>query len=187
MKVITGTLKGREIRFKPVPGVRPTADKIRKAMVDTLRPKLPEARVLDLFAGSGAIGFEALSNGAASVLFVEQDRARSRAISETAVAMGQADACAVEEEDAYKAVERLSAEGRVYDLIFADPPYRSGGAVGIVSALASAKILAPDGILVVECAYEEKVPAPDGCDGPLRVLRTREYGGSKVVYLACRD
>lgn len=187
MKVITGTLKGREIRFRPVPGVRPTADKIRKAMVDTLRPKLSEARVLDLFAGSGAIGFEALSNGAASVFFVEADRARSRAISDTAAAMGQESACVVEQEDAYKVIERLSAEGFVYDLIFADPPYRSGDAARITAHPAVSKLLAPDGILIVECAYEEKVPAPDDSGGLLRVLRTREYGGSKVVYLAHRD
>lgn len=187
MKVLTGRLKGREIRFKPMPGVRPTADKIRKAMIDTLRPKLAGARVLDLFAGSGAIGFEAVSNGAASVLFVESDRDRARSISDTAAALGLEEVCPVEREDAFRAVARLAAEGRAYDLIFADPPYRSGDAARIVGALMGSKLLAPDGILVVECAAEEKVPSPDAPAGPLRMLRAREYGGSKVVYLAAGE
>lgn len=187
MKVLTGTLKGREIRFKPMPGVRPTADKIRKAMVDTLRHKLPDARVLDLYAGSGAIGFETLSNGASSVLFVESDRARWRLICDTASALGLQEACRVEREDALSAVTRLSREGCKYDLIFADPPYQSGEAVRIVNALAASTLLAPEGIAVVECSSGTKLPSGPIEAGSLRILRSREYGGSKVVYLAAGD
>ncbi|MCG3176166.1 MAG: Ribosomal RNA small subunit methyltransferase D [Candidatus Omnitrophica bacterium] len=181
MRVLTGALKGREIRFKPMPGVRPTADKVRKSMVDTLVASLPGAEVLDLFAGSGAIGFEALSNGALRVDLVEADRDRARCVQDNAERLGVAKSCQVSREDAFEAVRRLHGDGRVYDLVFADPPYRSGDAARILEHLKRYPLLRSGGIAVIECADDERIES-QAQGGGLTLLRSRSYGGSKVVY-----
>src|SRR6185295_6834999 len=120
MRIVAGEWGGRRIQAPPGTGTRPTTDRVREAWMSTVAPVLPGARVLDLFAGSGALGLEALSRGAAAATFVEQD-AKAIAILRTNVeALGAAAAVRIVKGDAVKYARGL-AEGS-FDVAFADPP-----------------------------------------------------------------
>src|SRR5947209_16123473 len=122
MRVIAGTLKGRQLKAPKWPGLRPTADKLRETLFNVLAPRVAGARVLDGYAGTGAIGIEALSRGAAHVTFVERDARAVRLIETNLAALmaGPGDR-AIIRADFADAAARLS--GEPFDLIIADPPY----------------------------------------------------------------
>src|SRR6185436_12221519 len=119
MRIVAGKWRGRRIKAPPDLSVRPTADRVREAWMSIVGPSLPEARVIDLFAGSGALGLEALSRGAALVDFVES-APRSLALLRENIAMLEAGSAAVvHRADALRFVEKLEADA--YDVAFADP------------------------------------------------------------------
>src|SRR5262249_18908633 len=118
-------LKGRRLVTPRGPTTRPTADQVRIAVMDTLTPRLPGARVLDLFAGAGGIGLEALSRGAATATFVERDRHALAALRDNVAALGLRDRARVLGDDAPRAVARLARERAVFDVVFLGPPYDS--------------------------------------------------------------
>ncbi|MGQ0701965.1 MAG: RsmD family RNA methyltransferase [Gemmatimonadales bacterium] len=120
-RIIAGALGGRRLVLPRDPRVRPTADRVREAWMSILGPELTGARLLDLFAGSGALGLEALSRGAASVTFVELTPAGVAAIRANAKALGVAERVRVHRADALRFVRRLGA--KAYDVALADPPY----------------------------------------------------------------
>lgn len=120
-RIIAGTLGGRRLVLPRDARVRPTADRVREAWMSILAPDLSEARVLDLFAGSGALGFEALSRGAREVTFVELTPAGVAAIRANARTLGVEERVRVHRADALRFVRRLPVQA--YDLALADPPY----------------------------------------------------------------
>src|SRR5262245_31330081 len=126
MKILTGALRGRSILLRPNENMRPTTDLVRKAIFDTLQGAIEGKKVLDLFSGTGALGFEALSSGAREVLWVEQDGSQVRAIEKTLKSLEMEKSGKVIESDALSAVERLAARSEQFDLFFLDPPYHSG-------------------------------------------------------------
>ena len=149
MRIIAGSLKGRRLKSPRWEGVRPTSDRLRETLFNVLAARLPGARVLDGYAGTGAIGFEALSRGAAHVTFVEQDRRTAALIRENAglcdVQQGYTIACG----DFVGLASRRDWHGR-FDLVVLDPPY---DARGIRIALEkAADLLAPGGVIVLERA-----------------------------------
>src|SRR5688572_31046655 len=119
LRIIGGTLRGRKWRIPDVAGLRPTPDRVRETLFNWLAPHIAGRRVLDVFAGSGALGFEALSRGAASAVLVEKDRAALPVLRETATRFGMAQARI----EAGEALAFLAAQAPdSYDLVFLDPP-----------------------------------------------------------------
>jgi 16S rRNA (guanine(966)-N(2))-methyltransferase RsmD len=155
MRVIAGSRKGRRLEAPSWNGLRPTSDKLRETLFNVLAPRIAAASFLDAYAGTGAVGIEALSRGAGFVTFVDTDR-RAATLIETNLRR-----CAVS--DRYAIIRArfadvsARAEGRVFDLVFADPPY---GADEMIEALeASASLVARGGLLVLEHARRDAAPS----------------------------
>ncbi len=156
------------IAAPPGDAVRPTTDRVREAWMSIVQPFLPGARVVDLFAGSGALGLEALSRGAQSAEFVESS-AKSIAVLRANIALlGAADRATVTRADALAFASALGAD--VYDLAFADPPYEHGFATSIVERWQSVRFAS---VLGIEHAAREALP-PGG--------DRRRYGGSAITF-----
>jgi 16S rRNA (guanine(966)-N(2))-methyltransferase RsmD len=177
MRVIAGTLKGRRLDAPSWEGLRPTSDKLRETLFNVLAPRIEGASVLDGYAGTGAVGIEALSRGAASVTFVERDPRAVRLI-ETNL-----ERCALEKRYAIiragfaGAAARLA--GQTFGIVFVDPPY---GAAEMTSALeTAASFVAAGGLVVIEHARRDA--APDVC-GPLTKTRDLVSGDSVLTFYA---
>jgi len=122
VRIIGGRWRGRKIEFPDVEGLRPTPDRLRETLFNWLAPLLPNARCLDLFAGSGALGFEALSRGAAHTVFVERDKLVCRALKSQAATFQTKDVEIVNED----ALQYLTRNQQTFDIIFLDPPFHTG-------------------------------------------------------------
>jgi 16S rRNA (guanine966-N2)-methyltransferase len=171
MRIVAGEWRGRRIHAPPTMAVRPTADRVREAWMSIVQHDLPDARVVDLFAGSGALGLEALSRGAAWVDFVEQDLRTIRVLRENIAALGADDRCAVHKSDAVRFAERRRSANGVppYQLAFCDPPYKQG----LADAVAKVWLAAPFAtIFCVEHSAFDTVP--EGGD-------TRRYGDTALT------
>ena len=160
VRIIGGTWRGRRVGFVPA-GVRPTPDRVRETLFNWLAPRLPGARVLDLCAGSGVLGFEALSRGAAGAVLVEHDRAQAARLRAEATRLGAA-AAQVCGADARAAVRALAGTGATFDVAFIDPPYASGLAAVLMHDLDGAGVLAPAACVYLETPAREPVPVPPG-------------------------
>ena len=147
-RIIAGHFGGRRIEAPPGTGTRPTSDRVREALFSILGARVAGARVLDLFAGSGALGLEALSRGAAAVTFVESAPAALRALRANVAALGaEAD---VVRADAFTWLRAASAGVRQYDLVFLDPPYRQAEALGAALSELLPAVLGPGALVVSE-------------------------------------
>ena len=148
MRVIAGIHKGRRLQAPAGLDTRPTSDRVREALFSILAPRIEGARVLDLFAGSGALGIEALSRGAREATFVDSAAPAIRAIGANLEALG-ADAVVVRAE-ARRFLGGASRSARQYDLVFLDPPYRLAASLGRELSEALAAVLAPGAAVVAE-------------------------------------
>jgi 16S rRNA (guanine966-N2)-methyltransferase len=148
LRVIAGRYGGRRLQAPPGAATRPTSDRVREALFSILGPRVEGAAVLDLFAGSGALGLEALSRGAASVTFVDSAPAALRALRANLEALGT-DAEVVRA-DALRWLRSASSGGRQYSLVFLDPPYRRAEALGAALSDALPAVLGPDALVVSE-------------------------------------
>ena len=177
MRIIAGEWRGRKLVAPAGQQTRPTADRTREALFSMLASRLGSfdgLRVADLYAGSGALGLEALSRGAANATFVENDRAALKAIEANAAALGAADRIAVRATSAVA----LPKAGP-FDLILADPPYSPGSGSAVVSAVAAAGWLASGGWMAVETKRGDEVAPPEGWI----VDATRDVGRAKLTLL----
>lgn len=180
--MIAGTAGGRRLDAPPGRDVRPTADRVREALFSSLGPVVGGARVLDLFAGSGALAIEALSRGAASATLVERDR-RAAAVAERNLARtGLSERARLVRADATAFARH--PEGGPFDLVLADPPYGDplGGVYALVTQLHAGGFLAPDAMVVVERGRRD----PDLDTEPpafLALDRRRSYGDTLLLYL----
>ena len=170
MRIIAGSWGGRRIGAPPGRDTRPTTDRVREAWMSAVSPVLPGARVLDLFAGSGALGLEALSRGAAHATFVETAPAALRALRANLQALGAEDASTVVRTDALRFVGGLDAGA--FDLALADPPYGQGLADALVRAWLERPFA---GLLCVEHRRDDALPdVPDA--------RERRYGDTVLTF-----
>jgi 16S rRNA (guanine966-N2)-methyltransferase len=161
LRIIGGRHRGRRLRFPAGVEIRPTPDRVRETLFNWLQPRIDGARVLDLFAGSGALGLEALSRGAAHVTFLEQDRRAASAIDALAREWHET-ALSVECDDAIGWLARSRPSER-FDIVFVDPPYDLGLLAPALAALATGPLLAPDARICVEHREREPLPAlPEG-------------------------
>ncbi len=184
MRIVSGDFRGKALATPPGQGTRPTSDRARQAIFNILEHApwsdgVRDRRVIDLFAGSGALGFEALSRGAAFCLFVETDEAARGAIRENVDAMGLFGRTRVHRRDATQLGVRPGADGPAFDLAFLDPPYGKGLAEVVLARLAEGNWLAPGAMAVVERgAGEPPLEAPG-----YELLDNRDYGAARVWFL----
>ena len=163
MRVIAGSLKGRRLKAPTWEGLRPTSDKLRETLFNILAPRIAGARVLDGYAGTGAVGIEALSRGAAHVAFVEHDRRAQALIAGNLALCGVADGYAIIRASVSRALGDLHGES--FDIMVFDPPY-DDQPDDILAAAGDR--LAANGLLVLE--HARRRPAPDSAG---RLVRTR--------------
>ncbi len=179
MRIIAGSAGGIRLLL-PKHAFRPTMDRVREAVFSALGDRVPGARVLDLFAGSGAYGLEALSRGAASVRFVDRHRAATDAIRANlarARLLGE-----VQQLDAYKFLRQANGP---YDLVFADPPYtKNSGEAGEVARLLAdphlPALLSPSALLILERLAGGEIPPLPGWN----LDRPRRYGKTEILFLS---
>jgi 16S rRNA (guanine966-N2)-methyltransferase len=175
MRIIAGSRKGARIFAPRGVETRPTGDRVREAAFNLIGPgRLEGARVLDLYAGSGAMGLEALSRGAAEAVFVESDRNACRAINRNLDRLRLTGATVLCQ-DALPAARADAAAGRRYDLILVDPPYEMFSSLQNALSRYLPEILEPDGLLVVETA------ARDEPELPLVKRTSRRYGAARLT------
>ncbi|HYD47724.1 MAG TPA: 16S rRNA (guanine(966)-N(2))-methyltransferase RsmD, partial [Terriglobales bacterium] len=181
MRIIAGLAKGRRLRTVPGDGVRPTSDKVRGAIFNILgsRISLEGARILDLFAGSGGLGLEALSRGAAHVVFVEQSATVQRLLEQNIDACGFRRCARVMQAPVARALGRLKAEGAQFDGVLLDPPYGKGLIATTLANLASSGLLAPEAWVMAEHHVDEPVAELP----QLQLTQTRRYGKTALALL----
>lgn len=193
MRIVGGRLRGRALTAPAGQGTRPTSDRARQAVFNILEhaPWSPFSggegfggrRVIDLFAGSGALGFEALSRGAAFCLFVETDEAARGAIRDSVEALGLFGCTRVHRRDATDLGVRPGSAGEAFDLAFLDPPYRRGLGELALAKLASGDWLAPGAVAVLEDAAD----APEAELPGYERVDERTYGAARVRFLRRAD
>ena len=166
LRIIAGEFKGRRLKAPAGRTVRPTGDRVKEAWFSILQQSIPEARVLDLFAGSGALGFEALSRGAVSVDFVETHRASLTALKANTEALKVEDRVTIHRSDALRFAERL--QPAQYDVAFADPPYASDEAERLVTLFRGTPFAR---VFSVEHSADRVLPGDD----------TRRYGDTAIT------
>lgn len=187
MRIVAGRFKGRAIVAPDGQGTRPTSDRARQAIFNVLEhaawgPELDGARVIDLFAGSGALGFEAMSRGAAFCLFVETDDGARGVIRENAEEYGLFGATRVHRRSATDLGVRPGSAGEAFSLAFLDPPYRKGLGEETLARLLEGDWLAPGAVVVFERGSDEPEIDTPGYER----LDVRDYGAARVLFLKRR-
>ena len=184
MRIVAGTFRGRPLVAPKGQSTRPTADRTRQALFNVLEhaawsPHLDGLRVIDLFAGSGALGLEAISRGAAFCLFVERAEAARAAIRTNVAAMGLEDRTRIDRRDAAALGARAASDGAAFDLAFLDPPYGEGLGEASLARLAAGGWLAPGALAALERGAGDPSPTPDG----FSLLDARTWGAARVSFL----
>jgi len=175
MRIISGKHKGKEI--KAAKGIRPTQDNVRKAVFDILGD-LEGISFLELFAGSGAVAFEALSRGAAEAVLVEYDADCLLAIRKN-IAGFKETACSVYPAQVDRAIKEFHGKGRRFEIIFSDPPYYRGLAKKTLQSLAAYDILTPNGFLIIQHFKKDDLPV---CAGDLTLFKQKSYGDTRLSF-----
>jgi 16S rRNA (guanine(966)-N(2))-methyltransferase RsmD len=179
VRIIAGAYKGRRLATPRGDVTRPTADQVRIALMDTLMPWLPGARLLDLFAGAGGVGLEALSRGAAHATFVERDARAVAALRENVARLGLGERTRVLRGDAERELGALAAEGARYDIVFLDPPYEASLVEPVLRRLGTGVLTTPDAIVIAQHPTKR---APAAEIGVLLQVRTRRFGETTLTF-----
>lgn len=184
MRIIAGTFRSRRIESPAGRNTRPTLDKVREAVFSSLGGFFDGGAVLDLYAGSGAIGFEALSRGMDQAVFADSDRNAVSVIRRNAEVLDVTDQCVIYPMKAEKVLSLLANEGRQFDLVYLDPPYRRQENERIAERLSDEGLLKPDAVVVMESLKKEQFSEMIG-----RLNRYKEavYGISRISYYKMRE
>lgn len=169
MKIISGKYKGRIIKGFEINGTRPTMDRVRESLFATIQPYLKESKVLDLFAGTGSLGFEAISNGAKSVIFVDKNKICIKNIKETISTISANEEISLINKDYQEALKEI---GKV-DIIFLDPPYHEKLLNKAINQIEELDILENNGLLITE--FEEETP---NC--AYELIKEKKYGDKHI-------
>ncbi len=179
MRIIGGSARGRTLLAPPGNQTRPTQDYVRESLFNILMRDVPGAKVLDLFAGSGALALESVSRGADSAVLVDQAAGAAATIRRNIAQLGFDTQCALLACDWRQALNRLSQTERTFDLVFLDPPYALTDTGAIAEALLAHRLLAPDALLVVE--HRRDTP-PKAVLGFVQADQ-RTYGDTWITFL----
>ena len=180
MRVISGSARGKHLSSLAGQETRPTTDRVKESMFNLLMPYVYASAVLDLFAGSGALGIEALSRGAEGCTFVEKNPEAVRIIRKNLADARLGDKASVREEDALTFLGRTQEK---YHLILMDPPYAGGFYEPALWKIAERHLLAPGGIIAIERQAGEEIPMPPSFE----VLKDRKYGKTAVYIVGRKD
>jgi len=188
LRIIAGAVGGIRLAYPKEIRIRPTADRVREAIFNILLDRVQDARVLDLFAGTGAFGIEALSRGAAECTFVENHRACIASIRENLRKTGFAERARLIAASAFAFPGERARIQQPFDLIFIDPPYHlsqdcapSSKIAQLVARLSGPALLAPGGIIILEHASNANVPDELG---PAKCVDHRQYGSTGVSFFS---
>ncbi|WP_276352553.1 16S rRNA (guanine(966)-N(2))-methyltransferase RsmD [Cohnella caldifontis] len=177
MRVISGQAKGRPLKAVPGNTTRPTTDKVKEALFSIIGPYFDGERVLDLFAGTGGLGIEALSRGAGSAVFVDANPRSVEVVRRNLDATKLADRAEVYRNDAKKAIKAMEKKGQPFDLVFLDPPYAMVDADRLLTEMEARGLLADGATAVVEHSSEAEYPDRFG---GLERIRLAKYGETAV-------
>ncbi|BEH10765.1 MULTISPECIES: 16S rRNA (guanine(966)-N(2))-methyltransferase RsmD [Geobacter] len=187
MRVVGGSARGRRLAAPRGNRVRPTADRIKEALFNILHSGMEGfegARVLDLFAGTGNLGIEALSRGCSEAVFVDSHRESVTVIRRNLDELGFGDRARIIARDALSAIDSLEREGAPFRLVVIDPPYRLGLADKVLGRLAESPLIAEETIIVVESAVDEVLP---DLMEPLHLVDRRTYGDTALSFFRKRN
>ena len=184
MRITGGIKRGQKLVSWEETGIRPMRDFIRTALFNILDDLLPGARFLDLFCGTGSVGLEALSRGAAACVFVDSSAGACSITRRNLDALGFLDRAKVIQSDFAKGIDHLSRRGRTFDIVFVGPPYGKGLAGAALRLLGEGRLVVADALVVTEVYKKEKVASSYG-----RLVSTREriYGDNKLVFYRAAD
>lgn len=181
MKIIAGQYKGRNF-YRP-DGIRPTQSMVTKSLFDMLGQELDGVMILDVFAGSGSIGLEALSRGARHCTFVEKDAKCAEVIRKNTALLGIENYSLINS-DAFATIKQLAGKGERFDLVFMDPPYGRDLAKKSLKTLEGYDILQPASIVIIKHEKQEILPKSSG---QLSHFRTKKYGGTVLSIYQVAD
>ena len=182
MRVIAGTAKRRGLITPRGLAVRPTADRVKEALFNILGPLVVGCNFLDLYAGAGAVGIEALSRGAGQVVFVEKEIGNIRIIKKNLQITGLAENARCLGMSVNKAITLLSAQGTSFELIFMDPPYKEALIPDTLKGIAESGLLKPEGAIITESGKNASIP--ENVAGGLRICRQEVYSETKITFLS---
>ncbi|MCL5024735.1 MAG: 16S rRNA (guanine(966)-N(2))-methyltransferase RsmD [Nitrospirae bacterium] len=191
MRISGGSAKGRRVGSKKAfsqsgegDELRPTSAKVREALFDILRNKLPGSQFLDLYAGTGGVGIEALSRGASRAVLVETNRLRTDLIRRLLSEFRFEDRARTAHTNACDFVKKETEKGRCYDIVFLDPPYRSEELAKVLPLVGEGRLVGEGGIVIAEHFYKTKLPE---VVGRLRRVRVYKYGDTVLTLYRAED
>lgn len=173
MRVIAGDFKGRQLKSVPTHQTRPTTDKVKEAVFHMVGPYFKGGKALDLFAGSGGLGIEALSRGVESCVFVDQQQKAIKTIYDNVKTLKLDDRVEVFRTDAMRAMKAAGKRGLSFQYIFLDPPYKKFSYQELMEALLEHDLLADDGVIICEHDSSEEIPESVG---RLNLIKSDIYG-----------
>jgi len=181
MRIISGSARGRKLAEFESTGIRPTPDRVREAVFSILLSRfesLQQFKVLELFAGTGALSLEALSRGALSAVLVDSNPQAARLITDNSIRCKMSERITVIKQSAITAISQVAAKGP-FELIFMDPPYNQGLIPPILEQVSALQLLKQNGIICAETEKGEAIILPTG----LELIETRSYGRSEVSFI----
>lgn len=185
MRITAGDYRGRTLKTPKGDATRPTSGLVRETLFNILARDIPDARILDLFAGSGSVGLEALSRGAAHATFVENARPALGCLRENIAALGVADRATVLPHPAVRALAELAVDRITFDVIFLDPPFADAPAyLAVLDAVAVTGLLAPGGVLVAQ--HDTRLPLPEQVKTLTRT-RQQKLGDNTLTFYQQED
>ncbi|MGZ3666609.1 MAG: 16S rRNA (guanine(966)-N(2))-methyltransferase RsmD [Ktedonobacterales bacterium] len=182
MRVVAGTAKGRKLKAPKTPSTRPVMDRVKTALFDILARRVRGTRFLDLFAGTGSIGIEALSRGASAATFIELGPEALRCVRDNLAITGFTGQSEVLRTDAFKFLESAQAAGRRYDMVYVAPPQYQGLAAKALAQLDAAPLTEPGGLVIVQVDPREGAEVRGVPLHTLRESDERRYGSTLLLF-----
>lgn len=181
MRVVAGTQKGRRLKQPIGPGLRPTSARVKEALFSIILDRIPNAKVLDLYAGTGALGLEAISRGAREVVFVENQSTSIQVLRENIEHCAVTDSCTITAQDVQAFLDGRfpQYEKDPFDLVFADPPYEISDLAPLLRQLDSSRKVASKGLVVIEHFKKASLPQEAGS---LQQIRQSRYGDTFLTF-----
>jgi 16S rRNA (guanine(966)-N(2))-methyltransferase RsmD len=182
MRVISGSARGRKLKSPKSSETRPIMDRVKTALFDILAPEIMGMRILDLFAGTGAVGIEALSRGAESATFIERSPEAWRLVRENLALTNLSDRAEVLRTDAFAYLQQASATGRRFDLVYVAPPQYVNMATQALTQLDISPLTEPDGLVIVQIHPQERAELDALTLKRLRRYDERRYGSTLLLF-----
>jgi len=180
MRVVSGIAKGHKLRSLQGLATRPTTDKVKESLFNIIASIVPGAYVLDLFAGTGSLGIEALSRGSEFAVFVDKNPAAVKVIKENLIHTKLSDHAHVFCADYSRYIHQIYDNGRKFDIIFLDPPYCKDFIIPALEEISKKQLLARDGMIVIERDKEDYIPEKVL---DLSVIRNKDYGRTVLTFM----